>query len=693
MSGREIFAVALMVALPGILPAGEPGTVPAAVTVFDREDIETSGATTVPDLLRLVPGMDVAAATPFYQSVSSRLPWTDQGSRYLVLVDGREANLEFLGLVPWGILPLSLDDVERIEVVRGPISSLYGAGALAGVVCITTRIRPGGSSGWAGLGGGELNSLGGGARASFAVGPARIAFFGAGGVMGSFEDPQVEGSRTAKLRAAADLPLSESSRFFFEGGYSQGSGDFFTGDAPYRGGRITLGFIRAGYESDRVLARMAFDLTPLDLRPLPDPPALEFGGIRLADLSMPDSMEIDAHSLLLEGAWKAPDLVENLRFILGGQVRMFWLDMYCGRCLDADTYADITSPRYHVPGVSVGHSEHRLGAFVGVEFSPVEWLTASGSARFDFDSETDPFASARLAVAFRPLAGQSFRLGLGRSYRRTAFLETAGQLNPMAEFPLDSPIVGSSRDSFQEFLSRVEHRHSMGNDDLVSLEAGYLGGFFDGRLSVGLEGYWGFYQWNRYTSEASLFVDMNGLPDLGRSSVRYLTRTQDVEVLGTEVSLRLDPAEGLSLQAWWTHRWVQDGAGLGEADVVASPTDMFALGGRWLSSFGLLASAHAFYRAGFSRRLEGSQGMLEPPYVVSVEMDDEIVVLARLGWRLEPWGGFDLEAGLKAFVPLSPSAAPHDRCLETLGGWNQYGQRYTGEEVARVVLGYVQGTY
>jgi iron complex outermembrane receptor protein len=235
MSGREFFVCVCVVALPCLVRAGEsveevehagetsvvgkavgsglePGTSSAAVTVFDREDIETSGASTVPDLLRLVPGMDVVTATPFYQSVSSRLPWTDEGRRFLVLVDGREANLEFLGLVPWGILPLSLDDVERIEVVRGPLSSLHGAGALAGVIHITTRIRPGGSSGWVGLRGGELNSLGGGARASFAVGPARVSFFGEGAVMGSFGDPQVEGSRTMKLSAAADFPLSESSR-------------------------------------------------------------------------------------------------------------------------------------------------------------------------------------------------------------------------------------------------------------------------------------------------------------------------------------------------------------------------------------------------------------------------------------------------------------------------------------------------
>jgi len=706
MSVREVVVCAWIVALPLVVLAGEsveeveavgsglePGTGSAAVTVFDRDDIETSGASTVPDLLRLVPGMDVATATPFYQSVSSRLPWTDEGSRFLVLVDGREANLEFLGLVPWGILPLSLDDVERIEVVRGSVSSLHGAGALAGVIHITTRVRPEGPSGWVGLCGGELNSLGGCARASFTAGPARVSFFGAGAVMGSFADPQVEGSRTMKLSAAADFPLSGTGRLFFEGGYSEGSGDFFTGDAPYEGGRIMMGFVRAGYESDQILGQITFNLTPLELRTISDPAALEYAGIRLANLSMPESMDADAHSLLLEFAWKAPDLLENLRFILGGQVRMFWLDMYCSKCLNPETFADITHPNYHVPGVSVGTSEHRLGTFAGVEFALADWLTAFGGVRFDFDSRTDPFASVRFAVAVRPVAGQFVRLGLGRSYRRTAYLETAGQLNLMAEFPQDSPITGVSRVSFQEFLSRVERRRRMGNDDLLSFEAGYLGRFFEGRLSVGVEGYLGLYRWNRWVGESNIVVGPMGLPDLNHSSFRYLTRTQDVEVLGVEVSLRFEPVESVSLQAWWTHREMLDDPGANEPDVISSPADMFALGGRYLSSFGLLGSVYAFYRTGFSRRMEASQGMMEPLYIVPVEMGEEIVVMGRLGWRLEPWAGFDLEAGVKVLLPVSPSASPHDRCREAMGNWNQYGQQFTGEELARVVLGYVQGTF
>ena len=117
----------------------EIGMSPSAITVITREDIEASGATTIPDLLRMIPGMDVVIASRFFTSISARLYWTFENNLYLVLVDGREANVELAGQAPWEFQPISMHDIERIEVIRGPGSSLYGANAVAGVVSITTR--------------------------------------------------------------------------------------------------------------------------------------------------------------------------------------------------------------------------------------------------------------------------------------------------------------------------------------------------------------------------------------------------------------------------------------------------------------------------------------------------------------------------------------------------------------------------
>ena len=70
--------------------------------MITREDIEASGAANITDLLRMVPGMEVVITTPYTSSISSRLMWTYENNIYLVLIDGREANVEMMGFTPWG---------------------------------------------------------------------------------------------------------------------------------------------------------------------------------------------------------------------------------------------------------------------------------------------------------------------------------------------------------------------------------------------------------------------------------------------------------------------------------------------------------------------------------------------------------------------------------------------------------------
>jgi iron complex outermembrane recepter protein len=112
---------------------------PVAMTVIDRAMIEASGARTIPDLLRLVPGMVVGMQTG-YNAVASYHGMADRaGRRMQVLVDGRSVYTPSLGGVPWADLPLALEDIERIEVIRGPNAATYGANAFLGTVSITTR--------------------------------------------------------------------------------------------------------------------------------------------------------------------------------------------------------------------------------------------------------------------------------------------------------------------------------------------------------------------------------------------------------------------------------------------------------------------------------------------------------------------------------------------------------------------------
>lgn len=112
---------------------------PASVTIIDRQMIELTGVRELPELLRLVPGMVVGYESSSEAFVSQHGTSADLARRMQVLVDGRSIYQPLLAWVDWIGLPLVLDDIERIEVTRGPNSAAYGLNSFLGVVNIITR--------------------------------------------------------------------------------------------------------------------------------------------------------------------------------------------------------------------------------------------------------------------------------------------------------------------------------------------------------------------------------------------------------------------------------------------------------------------------------------------------------------------------------------------------------------------------
>jgi iron complex outermembrane receptor protein len=113
--------------------------VPAAIFVITQEDIRRSGMRTLPELFRLVPGVQVARLTSSKWAVSIR-GFNDRFSnKLLVLVDGRSIFNRVFSGVFWDAEDLVLDDIERIEVIRGPGAAVWGANAVNGVINIVTK--------------------------------------------------------------------------------------------------------------------------------------------------------------------------------------------------------------------------------------------------------------------------------------------------------------------------------------------------------------------------------------------------------------------------------------------------------------------------------------------------------------------------------------------------------------------------
>ena len=93
------------------------------------------------DVLRTVPGMDYIEISHTDKELNVRGFDREGANKLLVLVDGRSVSIDLLGMTFWEALPISVEDVERIEIIRGPASTLYGSSAFSGVVSIFTK-RP-----------------------------------------------------------------------------------------------------------------------------------------------------------------------------------------------------------------------------------------------------------------------------------------------------------------------------------------------------------------------------------------------------------------------------------------------------------------------------------------------------------------------------------------------------------------------
>jgi iron complex outermembrane receptor protein len=673
----ELFFAEEDVVLSAARHEQEIGMSPSAIWVITREDIEASGATTLPDLLRQVPGADVTVTAPFMPTISARLGWGNENNQFLVLIDGREINMELLGMSLFELEPVTLDEVERIEIIRGPGSALYGANALAGVINITSRPIGEQTSAQIRLGAGEVGRTAAWARASTRVGKWGFSLSGGADEMGTFSDRRILARRMWRLRAVAEHRWSETQRLLIDGGVTSGEGIVAAAVGSFEGS-LSLRTLRVAYQSEYLRASLYWSQVPAAANM---DAALVFSGVRLADFV---PFDVDTHFVNGEVDWTLPEFWEPLLLIVGGGARLAYLSS--DQMLDGESFTDITGKNYHQPGVD--HVEVRTGAFVHGELAPVEWVTITGGLRFDYNTETNVFLSPRLSAVFKPAGGQYLRLGVARAFRKPAYIETRAHL--MVDFPNDSPITGAGQDNFQEFMTRVVGNSDLENEELLSAEIGYLGRFLDGRLSLSLDLYFN-HHLKEVVFRSNIVPDQTtGLPDLQESSFMHFNRNDPINVFGSELSVRFSPSEHIALLASWTYRGVfhhDSGEFLDD-----SPKHLITLGGRFSTGWGLIGSLYIFTRSEFmDYAVKNPAGLMEP--MLSEQMHNQFLVLGRVGWRRELSASFRLETGVKLFLPVSPFSRPYFRFREDGGGIDQVGKNYGGDWLCRMITLYVQGSF
>jgi iron complex outermembrane receptor protein len=141
---EDVFEETVVTASKG---AQSPLDAPSSTSIITEQDIRLSGITKIPELLRRLAGVDIMEDTGAQTEVSLRGFNQRLSNKILVLVNGRSVFVDLLGATFWQTLSIGVEDIERIEVVRGPGSALYGADAYNGVINIITKQPGDGRSG------------------------------------------------------------------------------------------------------------------------------------------------------------------------------------------------------------------------------------------------------------------------------------------------------------------------------------------------------------------------------------------------------------------------------------------------------------------------------------------------------------------------------------------------------------------
>lgn len=415
--------------LPVVLSASrlsQPvGDAPAAVTIIDQVMIRASGFRDIPDLLRLVPGFSVAYTRDNTWAAGYHGMGDAYSRRFQVRVDGRSIYSPHYGAVNWSDLPLAIEDIERIEVVRGPNASIHGANSFAAVINIITKTAaqvPGefvsmqaGTQDMRGL---TVRHGGGDAALRYRLtGSAqqRDRFKQNVPVSPGVSDGQYyEASQNYFLNGRLDWQLAPDSDVMAQFGLKQGNGNAGAMTADPRlalepreqdSSAFYLQFSYHKVESARrewrVQAYHAQNLFDADTRVSP----LVFKGKNYGNIVVNQYLQQSRSSIDLQvnEQWSP-----NLRAVWGGEV---WQET-------------VKSPQSYNSSKTLRGEIAR--AFGNLEWRPHERVLLQGGAMLEHHYFTGADISPRVAINFTVVPDHVLRLGVSRAYRSPTFFEEWG---------------------------------------------------------------------------------------------------------------------------------------------------------------------------------------------------------------------------------------------------------------------------
>jgi iron complex outermembrane recepter protein len=404
---------------------------PSTITVITAEDICRSGATSIPDLLRNVPGLDFIRATASDVNITARGLNQRLAHRMQLYIDGRSVNENFFNLVFWHELPISLAEIERIEIVKSPSSAISGSVAFSGVIQIITKapkdLEGTHVSETAGNFGQNLtNIIHAGSKDNWSY-KVMYEYDRAN----HFPNPPIGRSHFDKGRedfrgnGLVEYEFSEDSRASVSGGIDGFERDIVPG--------LGLNFMRVDMKGALGFIKANYSLGDFKLQ------------------GVWDHLQFDMSSKNLDK--KGWVLSDTVKFEAQHSIR--WRDI---NVLTGGTSYRFGS--FEAPNMTgAKHEQHFFDAFLQDEFSPMKDLTFTVGVRVDTHPEAGVHVSPRASVVYSPWENHTLRASVSRAFRNPSVIENFVDLAVLP--PPGPPIV------------TVKGNRDLKSEEITSFELGY----------------------------------------------------------------------------------------------------------------------------------------------------------------------------------------------------------------------------
>jgi iron complex outermembrane receptor protein len=464
---------------------------PSNVYVITDEDIRQSGAPDLPTVLRRIPGLEVMQVTGADFNVSMRGDNQLDSNKLLVMVDGRSVYVDVQGSMFWKSISVTLPEIKRIEVQKGPASVLYGFNAFDGIINIVTKSPEEIKGATAQFGGGAYDTIS--SAAIYANSFNKLGFRVSYGhdQTQQWRNGSALAYRDNKFNVQTEYTLGSDSKISLSGGLVDVNDfDGNVVDAAVQTGVPDIGHAHAVYERPNFFIRAFWNGYDIDGPITPNPLFAPF--LRFTDRNFHSDLRLRGNTYNIE-TQQGIELGASTRLTAGINYRLNTLSM---NFIDRSRTAD------------------RLGLYIQGEWKPSHMFQAVGGVRYDLDTFINPTVSPRGSLLFTPVPDHTIRATAAIGYRPPTLFET--YQDSLAIISLPAPIPA------QPPLN-PRGNGSLSPEKIVSYEVEYQGWYVQHRLRARAALFYNHIS-DLITSGTSGIIQAGGTADIygGEAGIEFL---------------------------------------------------------------------------------------------------------------------------------------------------------------------------